>query len=102
MSKFFVACCSHTALLAFLVTSVAAAETQVLIPKATEGGATWRYTTDDPGENWATSDYDDSGWARGKAGFGVTDHVTPPTTIGTAWTREARAASSAWCGASSF
>lgn len=31
------------------------------------------------------TDFDDGNWGQGTAGFGVPDHVTPPTTVGTTW-----------------
>ena len=73
------------ALLVVLVDFSAAAEPRVLIPSATERGATWRYTTDKPADGWIQSDFDDRQWAEGQAGFGVTDHATPPETVGTVW-----------------
>ena len=33
-------------------------------------GATWRYTTDAPSENWTQPDFDDADWKTGAAGFG--------------------------------
>ena len=32
--------------------------------------STWKYTTDEPGEDWRTSDFNDGPWKAGKAGFG--------------------------------
>ena len=75
-----------SALLVLCVNSLAHAELRVLIPCATEGTTTWRYTTDKPDDNWTVLDFDDGKWREGKSGFGVTDHVTPPATIGTPWT----------------
>ena len=74
------------ALLVVLVDLSAAAEPRVLVPSATGQATTWRYTTDKPAEGWNQLCFDDRQWAEGKAGFGVTDHATPPKTIGTAWT----------------
>jgi hypothetical protein len=31
----------------------------------------WRYTTDNPGNNWAEASFDASGWKEGRAGFGT-------------------------------
>ncbi len=60
-------------------------ESAVLIPCATEKAAEWRYTTDRPADNWAGTDFDGGAWKKGRAGFGVTDYVTPPATVGTSW-----------------
>jgi hypothetical protein len=69
----------------FLVDSSVSAGARVLIPSAAKGTATWRYTTDKPDDRWIGADFDDGKWAKGKAGFGVTDYVTPPNTVGTPW-----------------
>ena len=63
-----------------------AAEPRVLISTAMQAATTWRYICDRPGDDWSQSDFDDSHWLEGRAGFGVTDQVTPPNTVGTAWT----------------
>jgi cytochrome c553 len=47
-------------------------------------GATWHYTTDDPGKDWATLDPQScEGWKTGKGGFGKKG--TPGGTINTEW-----------------
>ena len=61
------------------------AEPRILLRTATEGGETWRYTTDKPPEGWIKPEFDDRAWPEGKAGFGVVDQVTPASTIGTPW-----------------
>ncbi len=85
-----VGCVPHwlcaVAQMAIFASFLSAAEPRVLISNATDGEATWRYTTDAPSDAWASPGFDDSKWERGKAGFGVTDHVTPPATVGTPWT----------------
>ena len=43
----------------------------------------WRYTTDEPPADWMKPGFDDSGWGKGKAGFGT--QGTPGATIGTEW-----------------
>jgi len=58
---------------------------QILIDTADRQSVTWRYTTDKPAKGWNELSFDDSTWDSGRAGFGVTDHVTPPATVGTAW-----------------
>ena len=55
---------------------------RVLLPTAREGGSVWRYTTPQPAEGWTRAGFDDGSWAEGKSGFGVTDRVTTPETIG--------------------
>ena len=77
---------AHATLLMVAVNARAAAESQVLIPNAAEGGTTWRYTTDQPGDGWARVDFDDSEWFEGTSGFGIPDQVTPPETVRTRWT----------------
>jgi hypothetical protein len=49
----------------------------------------WRYTTEKPGKNWHQSDFDDSSWNTGEAGFGYYELPTYPLRIidpGTQWT----------------
>jgi hypothetical protein len=72
-------------LLGLLVNSLTAAEPCVLVPDVNHGGTVWRYTTDRPSDNWVEPSFDDGSWGAGEAGFGVTDHATPPASIGTAW-----------------
>ncbi len=43
----------------------------------------WRYTTDQPGENWASPDFDDQAWKSGPGGFGTSE--TPGSRVGTEW-----------------
>ena len=74
-----------TAIIVLLFKSPAAAEPRVLIPNAMDGTAIWRYTTEKPDANWPRPDFDDRKWSEGKSGFGVSDHVTPPATVGTPW-----------------
>jgi len=78
-------CLATSALLVLLADLLAAAAPRVLIPNAMHDAATWRYTMDKPGEHWTKPEFDDSKWSEGKAGFGVTDYVTPSATIGTPW-----------------
>jgi len=74
-----------SAAMVFLINSSAGAGPRVLIPNAPQDAATWRYTTAKPGDGWTRADFDDGKWAKGKAGFGLTDYATPPETIGTPW-----------------
>jgi len=73
------------ALPVLFVSSLIATEPRVLIPNATDSAAIWQYTTNKPDANWTKPDFGDGKWQEGKAGFGVTDYVTPPATIGTPW-----------------
>lgn len=43
----------------------------------------WRYTFTNPGEGWFETEYDDSGWKTGIAGFGKRD--TPGALVQTEW-----------------
>ena len=65
---------------------LSAGEPRVLIGRAADRGAVWRYTTSRPGDEWIRPDFDDGRWSEGKAGFGVVDQVTPQERIGTPWT----------------
>jgi hypothetical protein len=41
-----------------------------LVPTAQEEPVTWRYTTQQPGDDWQKPDFDDSTWRSGEAPFG--------------------------------
>lgn len=49
----------------------------------TTPGAQWRYTTNKPSDEWMRSEFDDSAWDQGAAGFG-TPH-TPGAVVRTEW-----------------
>lgn len=55
-------------------------ETTVLVDK----GATWAYldSGEDPGEDWTSLDFDDSGWATGEAPLGYGDSQTTQVSYG--------------------
>jgi hypothetical protein len=56
----------------------------VLSPTASQHvGATWRYTTSKPADDWFQPDFDASSWKEGRAGFGTAG--TPGSIIGTEW-----------------
>ena len=55
----------------------------VVIPAADKEPAVWEYTTTRPAENWASPEYDDSSWQRGRSGFGTAG--TPGAKIGSTW-----------------
>lgn len=54
-----------------------------IVPTSAESGATWRYTTTTPDDDWKKPSFDDSSWQSGKGGFGT--RGTPGVTIGTVW-----------------
>lgn len=56
---------------------------EVLVPTAEMERVEWRYMTDDPGPGWVRTDFDDTGWRTGLAGFGR--EGTPGAIIGTPW-----------------
>lgn len=67
-------------------------ERRVALVTDTRGEApTWRYTTDDPGQQWAGTEFDDSNWRSGPSGFGFTAKGTAAdsdpyaSSIGTRW-----------------
>ncbi len=58
-------------------------EPTVLVATSQKEAATWRYTTERPGEGWFRPEYDASGWKEGKGGFGT--EGTPGAVVGTVW-----------------
>lgn len=54
-----------------------------VVPTSRQQAQTWRYTTDDPGDNWFQVDFDDSSWNSGPGGFGT--RSTPGAVVGTEW-----------------
>jgi hypothetical protein len=54
-----------------------------VVPTSETQGQTWHYTLDKPGEQWTTTHFDDSAWAKGVGGFGTAG--TPDAVIGTEW-----------------
>ena len=57
--------------------------TKTIVPTAQEEASVWKYTTEQPVDNWNKSDFDDSGWQEGESGFGTKE--TPNTTVRTEW-----------------
>ena len=49
-----------------------------LVDDSRGAGATWRYTTEQPPENWASLDFDDSGWHTGSGTFGYIEDKAGP------------------------
>ena len=54
-----------------------------VIPAADRQPAPWRYTVAAPDAGWFQPDFDDSGWAQGRSGFGTPG--TPGAVVGTRW-----------------
>lgn len=55
----------------------------IQVPTAESKAVEWRYTTSRPAENWEETDFDDSAWQAGRAGFGTPG--TPNAIVGTTW-----------------
>lgn len=58
-------------------------EVVMVIPSAEEEATIWRYTEEQPSNNWISTDFDDSGWKEGAAVFGTPD---ASAIIRTGWT----------------
>ena len=58
-------------------------KTTVLAPTAKEQEVKWRYTTEQPRENWIKPEFDVSNWREGSAGFGT--QGTPGALVRTEW-----------------
>jgi len=56
---------------------------RTLSPAAQDKAIEWRYTTNAPADGWFKSEFDDSTWAKGPAGFG--EPSTPNTVVRTQW-----------------
>jgi hypothetical protein len=56
---------------------------RVIVPNAIYGRASWKYTTNDPGDQWMRADFNDVAWQQGYGGFGTTQ--TPNAMVGTPW-----------------
>ncbi|MFH0945234.1 MAG: sugar-binding domain-containing protein [Planctomycetota bacterium] len=54
-----------------------------LASTSAEKEVNWRYTTDEPGEGWIESGFDDSAWKSGPGGFG--EPSTPGSAVKTSW-----------------
>lgn len=53
-----------------------------LVPTSQEAPQTWRYTTENPDNDWANADFDDKSWKEGPAPFGGRSRTVQP---GTPW-----------------
>ena len=56
---------------------------RVIAPNAIYGRVNWKYTTNDPGDQWMTTEFNDAAWPQGLGGFGTTE--TPGALVGTSW-----------------
>jgi beta-xylosidase len=54
-----------------------------VVPTAQTQAAQWRYTLEQPGDDWTQPGFDDSVWKTGSGGFGTKG--TPGAIIGTEW-----------------
>jgi len=55
---------------------------ETVFADARTDAAVWKYTTEQPADNWAAADFDDTAWSEGKAGFG---QGSPNGIFNTAW-----------------
>lgn len=60
-------------------------EAEVLIPPALGEGTVWRMTTEDPGVEWPTPDFDDSAWIEASGAFGSLDQGMDRGVLRTDW-----------------
>lgn len=54
-----------------------------IVPTARKQPVAWRYTLQQPGDDWTRPDFDDSAWKQGPAGFGTPQ--TPGAVVRTPW-----------------
>jgi fibronectin type 3 domain-containing protein len=54
-----------------------------LLPASQNQGRTWTYATNTPASNWYATNFDDSAWSSGSAGFGTA--LTPGAVVRTTW-----------------
>ena len=54
-----------------------------IVPTAKDQPVMWRYTLETPADDWMNSDFDDSAWLEGPAGFG--NPSTPGAVVRTEW-----------------
>ncbi len=63
--------------------NAAVAKVQTLVPSSKDAPQIWRFTTDDPGNDWMGNGFDDSRWKSGPGGFGT--DITPGAAVRTVW-----------------
>jgi hypothetical protein len=56
---------------------------KTLVPTSAVKPQPWRYTFENPGEDWYQVEADNSNWREGKGGFGT--EGTPGAAVGTEW-----------------
>jgi hypothetical protein len=56
---------------------------KAIVPSSRERGVQWRYTVDQPGDDWFQPGFDDAAWASGLGGFGT--EGTPGAVVRTEW-----------------
>ncbi|RKD91324.1 sugar-binding domain-containing protein [Mangrovibacterium diazotrophicum] len=57
-----------------------------VVPNSSNSAQSWKYTFNPPASNWNQSDFDDSNWSSGSAGFGT--EGTPGAVIRTLWSSD--------------
>lgn len=57
------------------------ADLHSLVATGKEGGAQWRYSTDQPDQNWFAPKFNDTAWKSGASGFGTADEGVTPRTV---------------------
>jgi hypothetical protein len=63
--------------------NAARAKVQTLVPSSKDSAQVWRFTTDDPGNDWTGNGFDDARWKSGPGGFGT--DITPGAVVRTVW-----------------
>src|SRR5690606_4541519 len=57
---------------------------RMILPTAEEENVEWKYTTNDPGDGWMKSEFNDGSWSRGTGQFGGTNFEN----VRTEWTTD--------------
>ena len=70
-------------LLAANRSELSGAPQKIILADGLFGRVSWKYTTDQPSDNWFQSQFDDSTWKEGVSGFGTTG--TPGIFVNTTW-----------------
>ena len=59
---------------------------EVVVPDARDEALTWRYTFEQPADDWNAAAFDDEAWQQGEAGFGQSERRGDRRVIRTPWT----------------